>query len=235
MRIHCLQHVPFEGPAAIGDWAHERGHKLIITRLDRGQHLPAIGTFDWLLVMGGPMGVADRQRHAWMSPEIELVAGAVDAGRRVLGICLGAQLLAHALGARVYPAFGREIGWFGVKTVGGRGPEDAFGLPPRFTPLHWHGDTFDLPAGAVHLAAGPLCGIQAFAFGPRVVGLQFHLESTPDSVAALVDHCAGEIGDGKWEMAPELIVDCQARCRRIRPVLHAVLDRLAAAGTENDE
>ncbi len=104
MRIHYLQHVPFEGPAAIAEWAQEHGHELVGTRLDRNEPLPALRDFDWLVVMGGPMGVGDRDRYPWMGPELELIREAIAAGRRVLGVCLGAQLIAAALGARVYPA-----------------------------------------------------------------------------------------------------------------------------------
>jgi GMP synthase-like glutamine amidotransferase len=234
LRIHCLQHVPFEGPAAIEERARARGHGFATTRLDRAEPLPAIADFDWLVVMGGPMGVADRDRFDWMAPEIALIRGAVDAGRRVLGVCLGAQFLAHALGADVRPAAEREIGWFPVE---GLAPADAGifdGLPPTFTPLHWHGDTFELPPGAVQLARGPACEHQAFQLGPRAIGLQFHLEATPTSVTALVDHCADEIGPGRWQMAPQSIRDCEARCAATRPILEHVLQWLARAGEAGD-
>ena len=225
LRIRCLQHVPFEGPAAIADWADSNRYALGVTRLDRGEELPSIASFDWLVVLGGPMGVADRARHVWMDREIELIGTALEAGRRVLGICLGAQLLASALGARVYRAPAREIGWLEVESC--PAAIANFGWPHRFVPLHWHGDTFDLPAGAECLASGPMSTNQAFAVGSNAVGLQFHLEATPQSVKALVSHCAAEIGSGDWEMPPEAIVDCRARCRQLRPVLHGVLERLA--------
>ena len=224
MRIHYLQHVPFEGPAAIADWARARGHALTGSRLDLAEPLPGLADFDWLVVMGGPMGVADVAAYPWMQPELRLIREAVDAGRRVLGVCLGAQFIAHALGARVHPASEKEIGWFPVEAIHGT---DAFeGFPSRFTPLHWHGDTFELPPGATHLARGPACPNQAFQVGRRVLGLQFHLEATPESVGALVDHCSCEIGDGAWEMAPEAIRDCANRCTAVTPVLHALLGYL---------
>lgn len=154
----------------------------------------------------------------------------MDAGRRVLGVCLGAQMIAHALGARVYPAPNKEIGWFPVEAIKGKAANAFDGFPSRFTPLHWHGDTFELPAGAIHLACGPACPNQAFQLGPRVIGLQFHLEATPESVGTLVDHCADEIGDGSWEMASEAIRDCATRCADVAPVLQAVLAFLEASG-----
>ena len=226
MRIHYLQHVPFEGPAAIADWAEARGHELRGTRLDRGEPLPGIDDFDWLVVMGGPMGVGDREEYPWMTPEIALIGEAVRANRRVLGVCLGAQFLASALGARVYPAAYKEIGWFPVQSTGAALAGSFAGFPAEFTPLHWHGDTFDLPSGAIPLAHGPDTVNQAFQVGHRVLGLQFHLEATPDSVATLVEHCSDEIGDGPWEMPASGIRDCRDRCARVRPILEAVLDYL---------
>ena len=223
MRMHSLQHVPFEGPAAIANWARNQGHALTGTRLDRGDFLPGLAGFDWLIVMGGPMGLADVDKYPWMATELQLIRAAVEAGRPVLGVCLGAQMIAHALGARVYPAPNKEIGWFPVEAIEGKAANAFDGFPSRFTPLHWHGDTFELPAGAIHLASGPACPNQAFQLGPRVIGLQFHLEATPESVGALVDHCADEIGDGPWEMAPEAIRDCATRCANVAPVLQAVL------------
>jgi GMP synthase-like glutamine amidotransferase len=232
MRIHYLQHVPFEGPAAIADWAQARGHELTGTRLDRGEALPDVADFDWLVVMGGPMGVADRARYPWMEPEISLIGNAVEAGRRVLGVCLGAQFVAAALGARVYPAARKEIGWFPVRAVPAPLSGAFAGFPDAFTPLHWHGDTFDLPPGAIHLARGPDTVNQAFQVGRHVLGLQFHLEATPASVDALVTHCTDEIGDGPWEMAADSIRDCAQRCAAVRPVLDEVLTYLEADAAE---
>lgn len=228
MRIHVLPHVAFEGPAAIADWAHARGHRLTTSRLDRREALPALDAVDWLVVMGGPMGVADVEAHPWIEAEVRFLREAFTSERRVLGICLGAQLIAHALGARVHPAADKEIGWFPVERVD-VGEADVFDrFPPRFTPLHWHGDTFDLPPGAVHLARGPGCAHQAFQVGRRVLGLQFHLEATPASVEALVDHGFHEIGDGPWEMPAHEIRRCADRCAAAAPILHDVLTHLEA-------
>jgi len=223
MRIHYLQHVPFEGPAAIADWAADRGHEITGSHLYRGDPLPGADDFDWLVVMGGPMGVGDVDDYPWMRPELDLIGASVERGRRVLGICLGAQFLAHALGARVYPAPEKEIGWFPVEGLAVERPGIYAGLPVRFTPLHWHGDTFDLPADAVPLAQGPGCPNQAFQVGERAIGLQFHIEATPSSVAALVEHCSGEIGDGRWQMGADEIRECNARCTAVRPVLDDLL------------
>lgn len=226
MRIHILQHVPFEGPAAIADWAGTKGHQMSITRLDRQESLPDLDAFDALVVMGGPMSVLEAERYAWMAPEMALIRKAVYADKPVLGICLGAQLLAQALGGRVCPAQEKEIGWFKVAGVDPQGQDPIVYLPRRFIPLHWHGDTFELPPGAVQLARSPACEQQAFQFAERALGLQFHLEATPQTVAQLMEHCRQEIGQGRWQMAPGEILDCDWRCAALRPLLDQVLERL---------
>jgi GMP synthase-like glutamine amidotransferase len=194
MKIVCLLHVPFEGPAWIGSWAKENSLALEEVALFRGAALPQAADFDGLVVMGGPMGVNDEYRFNWMQPEKALIATAVQQGKPTLGICLGAQLIASALGSRVYPNPRKEIGWFPVdKTAQAEGSVFGTALPKRFTALHWHGDTFDLPPEAVHLASSPACVNQAFAYKDNVLGLQFHLEATPASVDALIENCRNEI------------------------------------------
>ena len=145
MRIAVLQHVPFEGPAAIADWAAARGDRIAVAHLYRGDPLPALADFDMLTVMGGPMSVNDEAKYAWLAPEIALVREAIGAGKIVLGVCLGAQIIAKSLGAKVYAAGQKEIGWFEVKRTETEHPIFE-GLPAAFPVFHWHGETFDLPA-----------------------------------------------------------------------------------------
>ncbi|MGK2942481.1 MAG: type 1 glutamine amidotransferase [Immundisolibacter sp.] len=188
LRIHWLQHVPFEGLGQIEPWAHRHGHTLHCTRLHADEPLPPPQDFDWLIIMGGPMGAYESDLHPFLSAEIDLIRVAIRTGKRVLGICLGAQLMAAALGARVYASGHKEIGWFPVEAV----PEathSPFGddLPDPLTVFHWHGDTFDLPAGAVRLARSALFQQQGFAYGDRVLALQFHPEMDAAGLAALTD------------------------------------------------
>jgi len=230
MRIHCLQHVPFEGPAGIADWAASRGHSLTTTRLFRETALPNQGAYDWLVVMGGPMGIYDEDEHPWLSAEKGFLRGAIDAGKTILGVCLGAQLIADALGAGVVRNAHREIGWFPIDLTEAGAGSSAFGfLPQRFEVFHWHGDTFELPSDAVHLAFSEGCRNQAFLYDKRVLGLQFHLESTPQGVRDIVANCADEIVTGRYiQSAERMLAAGEEDFRRINQALFGILDRLPA-------
>lgn len=242
MRAHYLQHVPFEGLGTIGSWLEARHARVTATRLYANDALPGVRDLDWLIVMGGPMGANDDSRYPWLAAERALIAEAVGAGKVVLGVCLGAQLLARALGARVYRNPEPEIGWLTVEPVGGSEPvgggdsggESAASLRGLFArpieAFHWHGDTFDLPAGATHLARSAACAHQAFAVGPRVLALQFHLEMTAPGARALVEACADEIRPAPWVQTEAQILGDHERFARIHRAMAAVLDRLAGEG-----
>src|SRR5215469_15334807 len=166
MRMAVLQHIEFEGPAAVADWAATRGFPLRLFYLHRDPTLPSLADFDMLTVMGGPMSANDEARLGWLGPEIAFVRNAIAVDKTVLGICLGAQIIAKALDARVYPGCAKEIGWFPVQRTAGS-HSHFNGLPDSFTPLHWHGETFDLPPQAKLLAKSEITKTQAFAVGPR--------------------------------------------------------------------
>lgn len=195
IRAHCLQHVAFEGLGSIEPWLRAAGASLSTTRLyERGHVLPHINDIDLLIVMGGSMSANDDQIYPWLVPEVDLIRSAIERQRAVLGVCLGAQLMARAMGARVFANHEREIGWLSVSGLS----EDS--LDPGWarrgantTVFHWHGDTFDLPYGAVPLAASAGCACQAFRIGDSVMALQFHLETTPASAQELVSNCRSEL------------------------------------------
>jgi len=192
MNAHYFQHVPFEGLGSMEAWLREAGYDIGVTRWYDGERAPDPGEIDLLIVMGGPMSVNDEAGYPWLAAEKDFIRRWIDADRPLLGVCLGAQLIASSLGARVYPNAVKEIGWFPVTAVTPL-PEDAFRFPPEQTVFHWHGETFDLPDGAFHLARSAGCKHQAFQIGRRVIGLQFHLETTPETAAALIANCRNEL------------------------------------------
>jgi len=192
MRAHYFQHVPFEGLGSMEAWLCEAGYEIGVTRWHAGERAPDPGEIDLLIVMGGPMSVNDENIYPWLAAEKDFLRRWIDADRPLLGVCLGAQLIANSLGARVYPNAVKEIGWFPVTAVTPL-PEYAFRFLPEQTVFHWHGETFDLPAGAIHLARSAGCEHQAFQVGRHVIGLQFHLETTPETAAALITNCRTEL------------------------------------------
>jgi len=189
MRIHYLQHVPFEGPGNIERWAADRGHELTGTHLYNNESLPRLKEIDWLIIMGGPMGVHDTGNHSRLTDEKVFIRRAIRAGKVVVGICLGSQLTAAALGADVYEADEKEISWFSVESTDAATDSPIFAdLGDECDVFHWHGDTFELPEGARRMARTDACANQAFVYDDRVVGLQFHLESSPETVNEILEN-----------------------------------------------
>ncbi len=208
LNVVVFQHVSFEGPAAIETWFTSRGHRVAINRRWLRDEVPQPTAIDVLVVMGGPMGANDTSRYRWIEPEILAIRAAVAAGIPVLGICLGAQLIARALGAPVRKARAKEIGWwpveFDVRDAAPEWSEFLRSLPVRATVMHWHGETFDLPEGASRLASSPVCANQGFLLGARVAALQFHLESTTESTVNLTRMSGDDIENGTYQV-------CRAR------------------------
>lgn len=200
MRVHVLQHVAFEGLGCIADWLDARHATTTFTRFFESPQLPTLGDVDFVIALGGPMSVNDEMALPWLRDEKRFIAAAIAAGKPVLGICLGAQLMASALGARVYPGPEKEIGWFPVfAELASADANDSgtFALPAQIDVFHWHGETFDLPPTARLLASSPACQHQALQIGPRAIGLQFHLETTPASMEAMLTNCADELVAGQ--------------------------------------
>lgn len=234
MRIHHLQQVPFEGLGVIADWAESRKHSLSCTQLYDGGVLPPVDAFDLLVVTGGPMGVHEEAKYPWLAAEKRFLEQAIKQDRSVLGICLGAQLLAQVLGARVYPNSCKEIGWFPVRWAP-EGAQHALAesLPDPLQVFQWHGDTFDLPGGAIRLAESDACRNQAFAWGIKTLGLQFHLEVTRGSIEELIRNCAHEIVPEPFIQNPEEMLRSEERYKPAHDAMCTILERLEVTGDRN--
>ncbi len=193
--ILIVQHVAPEGPGLVAEAAHERGLGLRVVRIDGGDAVPVRpDPFAAVVVMGGPMGVYETGRYPHLAAEIRLLERALHREIPVLGICLGSQLLAAALGAEVRPSGMKEIGWIPVELTPEARADALLGAAPsRFVPLQWHGDVFDPPPGAVSLARSDLTACQAFRHGESAWGLLFHLEATNDQVPAMTAAFADEL------------------------------------------
>jgi GMP synthase-like glutamine amidotransferase len=196
MRAHVLQHVPFEDIGSMALWLEKRRADVSYTRFFEDAALPSLKDIDLIIVMGGPMSVNDESTLTWLKPEKMFVREAVEKGVPVLGVCLGAQLIASALGASVYRNTQKEIGWFPIEAT--PTVPNTFRFPEKCEVFHWHGETFDLPHGAVRLAKSAACENQAFQIGEQVIGLQFHLETTPESARSILDKCSDELTPGPY-------------------------------------
>jgi GMP synthase-like glutamine amidotransferase len=188
--------------------------------------LPHPNQIDLLVIMGGPMSINDEDAFPWLVPEKQFIREMIASGKPVLGICLGAQLIAGALGADVYPNGAKEIGWFPIQGIpsGGR---LTFRFPSSMKVFHWHGETFDLPSGAIRLARSKGCENQAFQIGRSVIGLQFHLETTPASARDLVRNCRHELIPSRYVQTENEILSVESGTyRSIHQMMAKVLDYL---------
>ena len=171
----------------------KKGYSLRTIALFDNEPLPSTADFDGLIIMGGPMSIHDEDIYPWLRAEKTLITAAIREGKKVLGICLGAQLIAAVSGARVYPNPQKEIGFWPVRWMEAAGKGRA-----EEVVFHWHGETFDLPAGAVLLASTKACVNQAFLLGGRVLGVQFHPEVTPEIIRAMIAHEGHELVDAPY-------------------------------------
>jgi GMP synthase (glutamine-hydrolysing) len=233
MHIHYLQHEPTEDPGSILTWAVERNHTVTGSMIFDGDSLPSLNSFDMLVMMGGYMSVYEEDEHPWLVTEKEFIRQAIQANKAVLGVCLGAQLIASALGAEVRKNRFKEIGWFPV-TLTPEGEKSPLftDWPATFEAFHWHGDTFDLPEGALRLAESEACANQAFSYGKSVAALQFHVETTSDSVMRLVSDCGADLAEGEpWVQSPDAILANKDPLPELPRLLYPMLDRLSDIST----
>jgi GMP synthase-like glutamine amidotransferase len=228
MRVTIFHHVPFETAGSIADWLTAHDAAVSEVRMYERHALPDLTRTDLIVVMGGTMGVNDEAHFSWLRAEKVYISDAVTRGVPVLGICLGSQLIASAMGARVYRNSQPEHGWFPVEAAPAN--DGAFQFPARFTTFHSHGDTFDLPRDAVRLARSAACENQAFQIGRRTIGLQFHLESNPESAGAIVEECVGEFAAGPYVQSADALRGApHSTYHESVQLMRDVLDYLTAA------
>jgi len=227
LRIHYFQHVHFEGPGSIEEWCNMHGHLLSATKFYEEFELPGLTDIDWLIIMGGPMSVNDEEKFGWLSAEKQFIQKAVQAGKTILGICLGAQLLAEVLGAKVYPNAYKEIGWFPIELTSTATQNGLFSKSDvKPTVFHWHGDTFDLPENAIRLAYSDACRNQAFLYKEKIVALQFHLEMTEHSLKKMLENGKQELTNAKYIQSEDEILANQSLMENNKKMLFKILDRL---------
>ena len=228
MRALVLQHLACETPGVFEDVLLERGARLHRVELDEGETLPDWRGFDAIVAMGGPMSANDEAALPWLRDEKRLIAEAVSAGTPYWGVCLGVQLLAAALGARVFRGPTPEVGLFPVALTEAARSDPVFaGMPPEFLTMQWHGDTFELPDGAVRLATSAAYPNQSFRWR-NAYGVQFHLESSADAIRSwadipeYVEDLERTLGPGS---APGLLRDVAAEADRLRASGRALFER----------
>jgi len=227
MKIHCFQHAPYEGLGEIARWVETIGGRLSFTRFYEQAQLPEAGAVDFLVVMGGPMNVYEYRQHPWLRAEKEFISRQIERGVPVLGVCLGAQLIADVLGAKVYQNPEKEIGWLPVRWRALPSTRRLLGRHPgEMTVFQWHGDTFDLPPKSEWLAESAACAHQAFLCRRRVAGLQFHLEVGPEEVALMAKHGAAELTGGRFVQTAEQMSRPPAGLDAGYALLRHLLDRL---------
>lgn len=226
--IYGLYHHPGETIGSIGDVLKKLDLPFREIHLHDGDGLPRnTSDLEGLIIMGGPMNVDEIDKYPFLLQEVNLLEKVIKDKKPVLGICLGAQLIAKALGCNVYPNKTKEVGWHSIALTKEAGVDPILKQAPhQLTVLHWHGDTFDLPSGAIHLARSKKCENQAFRVGENVYGFQFHFEVTPSMVKSWVESKEGQADvKAAGERSEQILLATSAACNALKPVS----DRVFAA------
>lgn len=230
MKVHFLQHAKCDGPGNISQILISRGHTWTSTRLYLDEVFPCVQDFDWLIILGGDMGVHDEAVFSWLRREKTFIKAAIQANKRILGICLGAQLIAHVLGAGVRKNRYKEIGWFPITpldSVKDTMLSDVITDPVEV--FHWHGDTFDTPEGSLAIAKSKACPNQGFVYGKRIVGLQFHPEITKAAACDFFQDCGQNIEEGPYIQSSAKILSNNRGFAQSRRIMAVVLKAIESS------
>jgi GMP synthase-like glutamine amidotransferase len=208
MKLQVFQHVSFEGSAYIEEIAESNSYDISVCRFDKREIPASPLDYDMLIVMGGPMSIYEETKFPWLTSEKKAIELALEKNKLIFGFCLGAQLIADVLGAKVFKNKEKEIGWYPVSRVepGVGNPTLQF-LPDIATVFHWHGETFDLPGNAVRIYSSEATENQAFLYGSNVLAMQFHLETLKPSIEDLLRFCKSDLSPGKYVMSQEQMLD----------------------------
>ncbi len=224
MNLHYFQHVPFEGPGSIEGWAREYNLNISKTCFYNGDNPPDLNKIDWLIVLGGPMNVQHDDKYPWLVQEKNIIKEAIEKNKIVIGICLGAQMIADVLGAKITPNKQKEIGWFKIKkNPAAQVVNIADFLPDEILAFHWHSDTFDIPEKAIPLAQSEACQNQGFIYNNHVLAMQFHLESTRESIELLIKDSKDDFVEGPFVQEPAEMLKCDQRIVEINFIMEKCL------------
>lgn len=222
MEIAILQHVDFEGPAEIENWCRQTGNEYKVYRLFLGEALPKAERTVFLVILGGPMSVLDEL--PWLEEERQLIRVLISQRKPVFGVCLGGQQIAKALGADIFQGEYREAGWLPIRTM----KSETLGeLPEELVVFHWHGEQFGLPEGAERLFTSEVCPNQGFIYKENVIGLQFHFESTKESIESILQNDAAFLDGTAYTQTSAEIRNYPIPASN-RKLLYRLLDRLKA-------
>ena len=227
MHLHYFQHNHFEDLGFIGDWAKNNNFTTSVTRFDLNPELPSIEDFDWLVIMGGAMGVSDAEKYTWIPEEIEFIKAAIHSGKIVIGVCLGSQMIASALGARIYKNSKPEMGFWPIKFSHQAQQDNVFRhFPENLEVMHFHFDTFTLTEGAILMAGSTVTPVQAFRYGKNVFALQFHSELTESNLPVFIKGLETEIIPGPLVQNPHEMLQKIKSCSINNEIFSKVLEEI---------
>jgi len=226
MKAIIIKHEVYEGPDYILQILKNKDIKYKIINIYNNDELPEINSFDLLIIMGGPMGVYDEDKYKWLIKEKLFIKNAIRNGKKIFGICLGAQLIAECLGAKVYKNKYKEIGWFPIRLTRYAKYKLPFSkLPHEFVTFHWHNDTFSLPKGAVRIAQSDACENQGFVLGKNIIGLQFHPEITEKSLKLFLKYGSKELIKSNFIQDKKEIMKNKKFIKENNNILYEILDK----------